>query len=297
MTVTAAEKRRTCFVISPIGDEGTESRRRADRVFKHIIEPVVEECGYKAVRADQISKPGIITSQVIQHLAEDPLVIADLAGHNPNVFYELAVRHVTRKPVIQITQVGQPIPFDVAPTRAIQLDHTDLESAAVCRQNLAKQIRSVEKDSSDFDNPISNAIDLKLLRQSSSPAEQANARIISMLSDLRAMIGEMKASNERVLQRGSQKSQKVEISLNERSFTGLVDEARNRGLSVQELVRQVVIPEYIDQVEASAIFEPDEPSQEEVDALQEEAEADARAEEDAMQQEAEEEARDATAGD
>src|SRR5207245_4822666 len=107
MPLSLANSKGTCFVISPIGEEGTEIRRRADRVFKHIIEPVVEECGYKAVRADQISKPGIITSQIIQHLAEDPLVIADLAGHNANVFYELAVRHVTRKPVIQITQLGE----------------------------------------------------------------------------------------------------------------------------------------------------------------------------------------------
>src|SRR5256712_12973848 len=182
-----------CFVISPIGEEGTETRHRADRVFKYVIESVVQESGYKAVRADQISKPGIITSQIIQHLAEDPLVIADLAGHNPNVFYELAIRHVTRKPVIQITQVGEKIPFDVAPNRTIQLDHKDLESAAICKQNLGRQIRSLEKNPSDFDNPISTAVDLQLLRQSGSPIEKGNARILDMLSDLRTMVGQMKA--------------------------------------------------------------------------------------------------------
>src|SRR5437899_11104024 len=123
----------TCFVISPIGEAGSETRHRADQVFKHIIQPVARDCGYNAVRADHISKPGIITSQIIEHLAQDPLVIADLSGHNPNVFYELAVRHVARKPVIQITQVGEPIPSDVAPTRTIQLDHRDLESAALCK--------------------------------------------------------------------------------------------------------------------------------------------------------------------
>lgn len=72
------EKPSTCFVIAPIGEEGSEVRRRSDQVLTHIIKPVGKECGYDAVRADEISEPGIITPQVIQHLIEDDLVIADL---------------------------------------------------------------------------------------------------------------------------------------------------------------------------------------------------------------------------
>jgi hypothetical protein len=62
------KKKGICFVISPIGEEGTEIRRRADQVLKHIITPAAEECGYETIRADKISEPGMITSQVIQHL-------------------------------------------------------------------------------------------------------------------------------------------------------------------------------------------------------------------------------------
>ena len=40
----------------------------------------------------------MITSQVLQHVTEDALVVADLTGRNPNVFYELALRHAIRKP-------------------------------------------------------------------------------------------------------------------------------------------------------------------------------------------------------
>ena len=46
-----------------------------------------------------------------------------------NVYYELAVRHATRKPVIQLMQKGEPLPFDVAGTRTIIVDHRDLDSA------------------------------------------------------------------------------------------------------------------------------------------------------------------------
>lgn len=182
---------KTCFVIAPIGEEGSEIRQRSDQVLTHIIKPVAEECGYEAVRADEISEPGIITSQVIQHLVDDDLVIADLSGKNPNVFYELAVRHTVKKPVVQIIQSDESIPFDVAPTRTIHVDHRDLDSVANAKEELIKQIRSVEKDPRKVDSPISVAIDLQSLHQSENPLEKSNAEIMFMLQDLRSMIVDM----------------------------------------------------------------------------------------------------------
>lgn len=165
------DNNKICFVIAPIGDEGSEPRRRSDQVLNHIIAPAAEECGYATIRADKISEPGIITSQIIQHLVEDSLVIADLTGRNPNVFYELAIRHASKKSVVQIIQSGESIPFDVAATRTIQVNYQDLDSVAECKKELINQIRSVEKDQSSVVTPISIAIDLKFLRQSDNPLE------------------------------------------------------------------------------------------------------------------------------
>lgn len=180
-----------CFVIAPIDAEGSETRRRSDQVLNHIISPAAEECGYETIRADNISEPGIITSQIIQHLLEDSLVIADLTGRNPNVFYELAIRHAIKKSVVQIIQSGESIPFDVAATRTIQVDHQDLDSVAKCKEELISQIHSVEKDPNLVDTPISIAIDLKFLRQSDNPLEKSNAEIISMLQDLKSLSGDI----------------------------------------------------------------------------------------------------------
>ena len=66
-----AKKKKVAFVIAPIGEEDSEIRKRSDQILKHVIQPSVDECGYKAVRADKIEKPGVITSQVIQHVVED----------------------------------------------------------------------------------------------------------------------------------------------------------------------------------------------------------------------------------
>ncbi len=168
-------------MIAPIGDPGSPTRLRSDKVIRHVIAPAATECGYEVVRADMDPRPGMIGSQVINRLIDDDLVIADLTDHNPNVFYELAIRHAVQKPVVQIIQVGQRIPFDVIQSRTILLDHTDLDSAAECRAELVRQIRAVEDDPTLVDNPISQAIKLKALDQSPDPEERRDAQILVTL--------------------------------------------------------------------------------------------------------------------
>lgn len=75
-----------CFVISPIGDPDSETRKRSDQVLRHVVRPAATSCGYKSIRADEIDKPGMITSQVIQHVVNDALVVADLTSAIPTCF-------------------------------------------------------------------------------------------------------------------------------------------------------------------------------------------------------------------
>ena len=177
---------KTCFVIAPIGEPESDIRKRSDQILKHVITPATNDCEYKTLRADQISEPGIITSQVIQHIVEDPLVIADLTGQNPNVFYELAIRHALKKPLVQIIKKGEQIPFDVAVTRTIFVDIHDLDSVEEAKKNIVKQIKAVEKDASEIDTPISVALDLELLRQSGKPEERSLADMVEAISNLRS---------------------------------------------------------------------------------------------------------------
>ena len=146
------ENEKICFVIAPIGEPESETRKRSDQILRHIIGPAAEERGYRAVRADELDKPGLITSQVIQHVVDDPLVIADLTGRNPNVFYELAIRHAIRKPIIQIISKGESIPFDVAGTRTIFVDHHDLDNVAAAKSSIIEQIKALESGPIRFGN-------------------------------------------------------------------------------------------------------------------------------------------------
>lgn len=105
--MSVKQQKNICFVISPIGDDNSDTRKRSDMVLKHIICPPIEQLGYEVIRADKISEPGIITTQIIQLIVDSALVIADLTERNPNVFYELALRHAIRKPLVQLIKNGK----------------------------------------------------------------------------------------------------------------------------------------------------------------------------------------------
>jgi hypothetical protein len=177
-----------CFIIAPIGEAESDTRKRSDQILRHVITPALMECGYKATRADQISEPGMITSQVIQRIVDDPLVVADLTDRNPNVFYELAIRHAIRKPLVQIIKKGEQIPFDVAGTRTIHVDHHDLDSVEQAKAEIIAQVKALEKNPANLETPISVSLDLQLLRQSDNPEQRSLADVLSVITELRSTV-------------------------------------------------------------------------------------------------------------
>lgn len=181
-------KPKTCFVIAPIGKDDSEERKRSDTVYAHIIEPTMRKCGYMATRADKLATPGQITTQIIRHLVEDDLVLADLTGHNANVFYELAIRQCAHKPIIQMMAVGQTLPFDVIQTRTIFFDYKDLGSAERCRQEIVEHIRAIEANPEEVDNPILTGIDLIHARGSTNPQVKLTGDIFAKVTDLATRI-------------------------------------------------------------------------------------------------------------
>lgn len=150
---------RTCFYITPIGEEGSEYRQHSDLFLSSIVEPALEAFQLQVVRADAIDKPGVITRQIIDYLLRSRLVVADLSFHNPNVFYELAIRHAARLPVVQITRGSDRVPFDLNQVRTIKIDTTNIYSLVpkidTYRSEIASQVRRALDDPDSVDNPIS----------------------------------------------------------------------------------------------------------------------------------------------
>lgn len=133
------------FVIGPIGDkdadDGSPARLAYEegiQVFEDVIEPACVAFGLEATRADMISQTGEIPEQIFRQLRDCPVVIADLTGANPNVMYELGLRHTTGRVTIQIGEKGR-LPFDVAAIRTIMFKRTNA-GLVQARKDLAKSL-------------------------------------------------------------------------------------------------------------------------------------------------------------
>ena len=146
-----------CFVVMPIGS-GEAYEVYLNR-YTNIIKPAVEgyELGgvrvFDAVRADFITKTGSINKSVIQHIYNADLVIADLTDLNPNVFYELGVRHALRNGTILVALEGTKLPFDVGDLRSVfYKDRVGAEKEAV--PEIQRLIRALVETESPDDSPV-----------------------------------------------------------------------------------------------------------------------------------------------
>jgi hypothetical protein len=145
-----------CFVIAPIGDPRTDTRRQTDGLLEEAIRPVVEErIGLDVTAAHQMPEAGSITRQVLQRLLEAELVVADLTGLNANVMYELAVRHAKGRPVVPIAEKGTSLPFDITTERTVFYEES-FHGLNELKPKLEDAARAA-LDDEEPDNPIHRA--------------------------------------------------------------------------------------------------------------------------------------------
>lgn len=158
-TTSTPARRPLCFVIGPIGKPGTPTRNRSDFLLDGIIRQVLQsdEFGYEVRRADEDARPGMISDRVIHDVQEAELVIADLSDLNANAFYELAIRHLTEKPTIHVTNDIASLPFDNIGHAAILFDITTWPGVLAARASLAASVRATRAEDFKISNPITQA--------------------------------------------------------------------------------------------------------------------------------------------
>ncbi|MBD1890918.1 hypothetical protein H6F82_16650 [Coleofasciculus sp. FACHB-SPT9] len=158
---------RTCFYITPIGPEGSEQRMHSNLFLGQIVEPALEEFNLDVVRGDRIKEAGMITRQEIQYVMNARLVVADLSFHNPNVFYELALRHVSGLPTVQLIRASESVPFDIGQMRTVRIDTTSIYTLVpqleVYRAEIANQVRRALENSEVADNPFTAFYSAKIV--------------------------------------------------------------------------------------------------------------------------------------
>lgn len=177
------EQGRKCFIITPIGDADSETFRMAKGVIESVIKPLLQQNGYDDIKpAYEINQSGMITTQIINRILEDDLVIANLTGNNPNVMYELCLRHVTTKPIIHICQNGTTLPFDIKDNRTIFYKN-DMLGVQELKDQMETFLQEIDYAKEYIDNPIYNAQRIgKLLKEV--PEESENKVEIELLQSI-----------------------------------------------------------------------------------------------------------------
>ncbi|HEX2190071.1 MAG TPA: hypothetical protein VHG51_14285 [Longimicrobiaceae bacterium] len=137
---------KTCFVISPIGPDGSEIRKAADDFLELLIEPALAPFNFNIIRADKIARPTIITTDIISLVQQSDLCVIDLTGHNANVYYECGRRHEAGLPFIQLIRKGETLPFDVAGIRTVYYDLTDPRSTLTSVKDIQSFVRAIETE-------------------------------------------------------------------------------------------------------------------------------------------------------
>jgi len=97
---------RLLFTIMPF------TEKWSDRIWDKILKPIALDEGMNPIRANDLYGRDIM-EDIWQSILKSKIIIADITGRNPNVFYELGIAHTLGKEVILLTQRVEDIPFDL----------------------------------------------------------------------------------------------------------------------------------------------------------------------------------------
>lgn len=99
-------EKKSIFVLTPFSDIETKTF--------DAIKKVCGEVDLKCSRGDEVYRENNILSHIVESILKSNVIIANINGRNPNVFYELGICHALGKPVIVISKTKNDLPFDIS---------------------------------------------------------------------------------------------------------------------------------------------------------------------------------------
>jgi hypothetical protein len=129
----------TCFVMMPFG-------AWFDRYYQEIYVPAIKDAGFEPVRADELFTTGSVVEQIWDQIEKARLLLADLSGKNPNVFYELGLAHAARKPVVFTASQVDDVPFDLRHLRVIIYEIREPGWATRLQDSVTDYLRNASKE-------------------------------------------------------------------------------------------------------------------------------------------------------
>lgn len=206
-----------CFVISTIGEPESKERDDADLVLEYLIKPALGE-RYDVTRGDEDSNPGAITPQIVESILEADLVIADLSGFNPNVYYEVAIAHGYERPTVHLQLAAERPAFDLKDMRLVRYNLTNPRELATAVKTLKEFATYASEHPEKVRTPLSGAKQFLQIEESGDPIAQSNLEIIEQVQRLRTEV-------RRALGSAPAENRSADI----RSLRTIIDRAKRRG--------------------------------------------------------------------
>jgi hypothetical protein len=121
----------TCFVIMPIGNQKINEVEYSEIDLKNKYDNCIKKAlsdarpGMEIIRSDEVSMPGSISDDILTKLMFSKFVVADVSLPNPNVYYELGIRHAIRLGTILLKDknINNAV-FDISHLRYIEYENT-----------------------------------------------------------------------------------------------------------------------------------------------------------------------------
>lgn len=134
-----------CFVIMPISDKEGYEPGHFTKVYEQIFKPAIKEAGYEPYRVDEEALSQSIIQKIFNGLTKFPMSICDLSSGNPNVLYELGIRHSYDLPVVLVKDDKTNFIFDVSGINTIEYKSDRLyENVMIAREKLQKAIEETK---------------------------------------------------------------------------------------------------------------------------------------------------------
>ncbi len=154
------ESDKVCFIIMPFGDENTHERADYDDTYEDIIRKAVMKADQDLVckRADDVTRSGSIPRDIFRDLHASRFVIADLTELNPNVMYELGIRHALKHRTILMARRGTKLPFDLDKERTIFYSKNTGKDREEVVSKICRYLQEMSPDTELDDSPVLRAI-------------------------------------------------------------------------------------------------------------------------------------------
>jgi len=142
-----------CFIIMPFSETQSHPEKYWTEHYESFLKPIIAECGNIDVSRSQPTRGNLI-KDIITNLVNADIVVANLTDHNPNVLWELGIRHSYHNGTIIIAEEGTKIPFDISTRSTLFYYPADIHKNEEFRGVFKKTLRDCIKNPNKIDSIV-----------------------------------------------------------------------------------------------------------------------------------------------